>query len=109
MRGTFHSYAKTYIATALNNLLGLLLRYPTTIVCLTLILLLVLSSQPAVLGSSPPSTVRTAAALPSGVHSINGLSLVTQPAGVKPLIVKVKATAGGYGQNDTHPQVAGGI
>jgi hypothetical protein len=88
----------------------MLLRYPTSFLCLSIISLLVLSSQPAVLGSSPSSTERTAATILSGVHHVSGLALVTQSRGMKPVkIVSVKATAGGYGQNDTEPQVAGGI
>jgi hypothetical protein len=75
-----------------------------------MISLLVMSSQPAVLGSPPSSTQRTAAMIPSGVHHVSGLALVTQSRGTKPVkIVNVKATAGGYGQNDTKSEVAGGI
>jgi hypothetical protein len=75
-----------------------------------MISLLVMSSQPAVLGSPPSSTEHTAATILSGVHHVLGLALVTQSRGMKPVkIVNVKATAGGYGQNDTKPQVAGGV
>jgi hypothetical protein len=81
-----------------------------SILCLSVLWLLVLSSMPAALGSSSSSAVRTAASAPSGVHSISGLTPVTQPAAIKnSKLVQVKATAGGYGQNDTKPQVAGGI
>lgn len=84
--------------------------YPTSILCLSVISLLVLSSQSAVLGSPPSSTERTAAGVPSGVHSISGLTLVTQSTGAKAAkIVSFRASAGGYGQNDTSAQVAGGI
>jgi hypothetical protein len=90
--------------------LSTMLRYPTSILCLSIISLLVLSAQPAVFGSSPSSIDRTAAVPPSGVHHVSGLALVTRSRGVKPVkIVNVKATAGGYGQNDTKPEVAGGI
>jgi len=85
-------------------------RHPASMLCLSAILLLVLSSQPVALGDSASSAVRTAASPLSGVHSVIGLTSVVQPPGAKKsTIVQVKATAGGYGQNDTKPQVAGGI
>jgi len=85
-------------------------RHEASVLCLSVVSLLVLSSQASVLASSPSSADYTAAFTPSGVHSVSGLASVSQPAGVKSTtIVQVKATAGGYGQNDTKPQVAGGI
>jgi hypothetical protein len=78
--------------------------------CVSVILLLVLSSGTMASGVPSPSASSASASPLSGVHSMTGLALVAQPAGLKhTTIMQIQATAGGYGQNDTKPQVAGGI
>ena len=109
MVNTSFAFRRFIQTTAFNRPLTPSSRRPAFILCLSMVGLLVLSSLPAALASSPPSAERTAAFTPSGVHSVQGLTAVANRPGKSPKITQVKATAGGYGQNDTKPQVAGGI